>query len=458
MHFKIIYPFYLFLILSFSAPLQAVTNAKGDEIIILKDEVLVTPLPASMEAEKEEADLIAEKAFVPAKSIWNRLISGYKLTTTPSKKGLKRLARHENWYATHPEYFNRMILRSERYLYHVLNEVEKRNMPTEIALLPMIESAYNPLAKSKAKAVGIWQFISSTGRLYGLEQDWWRDDRRSVINATDSALDYLEKLYEEFGTWEHALAAYNCGEGCVGRQIKKNKRYKRGTDFYSLNVPMETRNYVPKLLAISNIIKNPAKYGLTRQEIYDQPYFAEVTVPDQIDVEVATKFADIPLEEFQLLNAEHNRPIIKSNHGGEQVILLPNYSVEKFNTQLYQKIEPLSNWTVYKPSKGERLKLIAKKFKVDARFLARVNQVSINKRFSSKHIMIIPNQDNDATKFPTASGGMIDYKTIETHRIEKGETLSEIAGLYGVTVKDIMEFNELRSTRIRAGDILDIPK
>lgn len=447
----------LIICLYLSLPLMAATNARGDEIIILQDEIIVTPLPASIQ-EKEEADLIAETPFTPTKSIWDRLISGYKLTTTPSKKGLKRLKRHENWYAKHPEYFNRMILRSERYLYHVLNEVEKRNMPTEIALLPMIESAYNPLAKSKAKAVGIWQFISSTGRIYGLEQDWWRDDRRSVINATDSALDYLEKLHEQFGTWEHALAAYNCGEGCVNRQIKKNKRYKRGTDYYSLNVPMETRNYVPKLLAIKNIIQNPKKYGLNRQEIYDQPYFSEVTVPDQIDIEVATRFANIPLEEFQLLNAEHNRPIIKSNHGGEQNILLPNYAVERFNVELYRKSEPLSNWTVYKPIKGERLKLIAKKFKVDARFLARVNQVSINKRFSSKHILIIPNHDNDATKFPTATGGMIDYSTIETHRIQKGETLSEIAGLYGVTVKEIIEFNELRSTRIRAGDILDIPK
>lgn len=448
---------FAFLICFFTS-IYAETNAKGDEIIILKDEVLNSPLPASMKEEHAKADLIAEKSFVPAKSIWDRLIKGYKLKTKPSKKGLKRLKRHEKWYSTHPEYFNRMIYRSERYLYYILNEVEKRNMPTEIALLPMIESAYNPLAKSRAKAVGMWQFIASTGRIYGLEQNWWRDDRRSVINATDSALDYLEKLYEQFGSWELALAAYNCGEGCVNRQIKKNKRYKRKTGFYNLNVPMETRNYVPKLIAISNIIENPSKYGLVRQEIYDQPYFSEVTIPDQVDVEVATRFANIPLEEFQLLNAEHKRPIIKSNHGGEQSILLPNYAIEKFNLKLYQKNEPLSNWTVYKPIKKETLKRIAKKFNVDARMLARVNQVSINKRFSSKNIIIIPNHDDAATKFPTSSGGIIDYTTIETHRINKGETLSGIASQYEVTVKDIMEFNELRSTRIRAGDILDIPK
>ncbi len=442
-------------IFTLSGSAFALTNVKGEEIIILKDEPNNIPLPASLE---EEADLTATHAFEPAKSLWLRINNGYKITQEPSKKGLKRLKRHEQWYASHPEYFARMIHRSEKYLYHIVNEVEKRNMPMEIALLPMIESAFNPLAKSRARAVGLWQFISSTGKLYGLEQDWWRDERQSVLDSTDAALDYLEKLYGEFGSWELALAGYNCGEGCVSRQIKKNKRRGRPTGFYNLNVPIETRNYVPKLLAIKNIIQDPTKYGLNLQDIYDQPYFAKVEVPDQIDIEVVTRFADIPLEEFQLLNAEHKRPTIKSMHGDSQIVLLPTYSVEKFNLNLFEKKEPLTNWTVYKPIKGERVKLIAKKFGVDWRVLARVNQVSGNKRMSSKSIMIIPKHEDAATRFPTSSGGLIDYTTIETHHIEKGETLSEIASQYGVTVKEIMEFNELRSGRIRAGDIIDIPK
>ena len=448
MHFKqTVWRFIVFNLMNalLATNVYAITNVTGDPIIIIDDD---TP----------ENVIITDDIFPakPAESLWPKINAGYKMYTKPSKKGLKRIKKYENWYKKRPDYIERMMVRANKYLYFVYQEVKKRNMPMEIALLPMIESAYNPLAKSKAKAVGMWQFIPSTGRLYGLQQDWWRDERKNVIESTDSALDYLERLHEEFGTWELALAAYNAGEGRVGRTQKKNKRNKRPTDFYSLNLPMETRNYVPKLLAIRNIMQNPAKYGIELKDIPFQPYFESVVVPDEIDTELAARLAEISLEEFQLLNAEHKRPIMKSVEGAHS-ILLPVGAVTTFNKNLFAHDQPISSWKVYKPKKGETLKHVAKKFNIDWRVLAKVNQLRSQKRFGKRNILLIPNTNAIGTSFPS-SGGIIDYHTIITHRVKSGETLSHISSRYKVGVKAIMEFNELPSSKIIIGDILDIPK
>ncbi|MBT5411603.1 MAG: transglycosylase SLT domain-containing protein [Nitrosomonadales bacterium] len=448
MHFKqTVWRFIVFNLINalLATNVYAITNVTGDPIIIIEDD---TP----------ENVIISDDIFPakPAESLWPKINAGYKMYTKPSKKGLKRIKKYENWYKKRPDYIERMMVRANKYLYFVYQEVKKRNMPMEIALLPMIESAYNPLAKSKAKAVGMWQFIPSTGRLYGLQQDWWRDERQNVIESTDSALDYLERLHDEFGTWELALAAYNAGEGRVGRTQKKNKRNKRPTDFYSLNLPMETRNYVPKLLAIRNIMQNPAKYGIELKDIPFQPYFESVVVPDEIDTELAARLAEISLEEFQLLNAEHKRPIMKSVEGAHS-ILLPVGAVTTFNKNLFAHDQPISSWKVYKPKKGETLKHVAKKFNIDWRVLAKVNQLRSQKRFGKRNILLIPNTNAIGTSFPS-SGGIIDYHTIITHRVKSGETLSHISSRYKVGVKAIMEFNELPSSKIIIGDILDIPK
>lgn len=448
MHFKqTVWRFIVFNLINalLATNVYAITNVTGDPIIIIEDDA-------------PENVIISDDIFPakPAESLWPKINAGYKMYTKPSKKGLKRIKKYENWYKKRPDYIERMMVRANKYLYFVYQEVKKRNMPMEIALLPMIESAYNPLAKSKAKAVGMWQFIPSTGRLYGLQQDWWRDERKNVIESTDSALDYLERLHDEFGTWELALAAYNAGEGRVGRTQKKNKRNKRPTDFYSLNLPMETRNYVPKLLAIRNIMQNPAKYGIVLKDIPFQPYFESVVVPDEIDTELAARLAEISLEEFQLLNAEHKRPIMKSVEGAHS-ILLPVGAVTTFNKNLFAHDQPISSWKVYKPKKGETLKHVAKKFNIDWRVLAKVNQLRSQKRFGKRNILLIPNTNAIGTSFPS-SGGIIDYHTIITHRVKSGETLSHISSRYKVGVKAIMEFNELPSSKIIIGDILDIPK
>ena len=330
-------------------------------------------------------------------------------------------------------------------------------MPTEIALLPMIESAYNPLAKSRMKAMGMWQFIPSTGKVYGLKQNWWRDDRRNVIDSTTAALDYLEKLHGMFGTWELALAAYNAGEGRIGRSIKRNKKLKRPLDYYNIRLPRETRNYVPKLLAIKNIINNPEKYDLYITDIADKPYFASIPIPKEIDTALIAEFAEIPMEEFQLLNAQHKRPLMRSEHYSQEV-LLPIDSIQTFHSNMEIYDQPLVSWKTYKPKNGEKVYQVAKKFGINTKVLAQINQISSRKRFRRNSIVLIPSKSALKTNFPLNKDSLFNYSSIVTHHVSPGETLSHISDDYNISVRDLMEFNELKSTKIISGSTLDIPK
>ena len=223
----------------------------------------------------------------PPKDVWERVRSGYTMKPMDTE-----LVRHwEIFYSAKPEYFARMVDRSSHYLFHIIEEIERRKMPAEVALLPMIESAYNPQAYSKAHASGLWQFIPSTGKHYGLRQNWWYDGRRDVIAATSAALDYLEKLYGMFGDWELALASYNWGEGAVGRALARNQAKGLPTDYASLTMPAETRNYLPKLIAVKNIIADPARFGVKLAGIPNEPYFQVISVKRHIDVKLAGRSA-----------------------------------------------------------------------------------------------------------------------------------------------------------------------
>ena len=386
------------------------------------------------------------------KNLWERIQSGFAIKDIDNR----RVKNYVKWYQSRPEYVERMIERSSRYLFHVVEEVEKRNMPMELALLPMIESAYNPIAKSRQKAVGVWQFIPSTGKLFGLEQDWWRDKRRNIIDSTNAALDYLEQLHNLFGSWELALAAYNAGEGRVKRAILRNKKRKKPTDYYSLRLPKETKNYVPKLLAVKKIIQDPERFQLYVKDIPDKPYFQVVNVPDEIDTHIAAELADIPYEEFQLLNAEHNRPLMKA-HFGAQDILLPVDSVDTFLKNLEDHKDPLTNWITYTPIKGEKVNHVAKKFNIDKKELIKINQLRSNQTLKNK-IILIPASPDVLEKYPINTDNLYSYSTIITHKIKRGDTLGGIARKYKISIKDLMEFNELKSTKIIVGKYIDIPQ
>ena len=265
----------------------------------------------------------------------------------------------EQWYAGKPDYVARMTERGGRYLYHTVEEVSKRGMPTELALLPFIESAYNPQAMSTAKASGMWQFVPATGRDFSLKQNIFRDDRRDVLASTRAALDYLQKLHTMFGDWQLALAAYNWGQGNVQRAIVRNQQAGLATDYASLKMPDETRNYLPKLQAVKNIVLRPEAFALNLPPLGNHPYFVSVAIDRDIDLDLAARLAGLPLDEFKQLNPQMNKPVILA--AGTPQVLLPFEAAAQFVHALGQHRGTQASWTAWvaprtmKPAEVARL-------------------------------------------------------------------------------------------------------
>lgn len=349
------------------------------------------PAPQLIVAPAAESEAQAISAAPPpSRTVWDRIRKGFQM---PAMDG-PLVKEWENWYSSRPEYVARMIDRSSRYLYHVVEEVERRGMPSEIALLPMIESAYNPVAYSRSHASGIWQFIPSTGKLYGLRQNWWYDGRRDIIAATNAALDYLQKLYGMFGSWDLALASYNWGEGAVSRAIARNQAHGLPGDYASLTMPAETRGYVPKLIAVKNIIADPARFGLQIADVPNEPYFATVPVRKHIDVKLAAKLAEMPLDEFKFLNPAHNKPVIK--RGAAEMIVLPKHKVEIFLANLKANDKPLVSWQAHTVKPGERPEKIAAHYGMTLHELKEINGISDRKRIATGQPLLVPLLDTEA--------------------------------------------------------------
>ncbi len=348
--------------------------------------VVTDPIPAVPVPAVQSPSPVVEVAIKapPRDDMWERIRNGYALRPMDNQ----RVTYWENYYAARPDYVEGMVGRSSHYLYHIVEEVERRNMPAEIALLPMIESAYNPRAYSRAHASGLWQFIPSTGKLYGLRQNWWYDGRRDVIAATNAALDYLEKLYALFGDWELALASYNWGEGAVSRAIARNQAKGLATDYASLTMPAETRNYLPKLIAVKNIISDPERFGIQLAMVPNAPYFAIITVQQHIDVELAAKFAGMPLDEFRFLNPAHNKSVIKA--GAAETIVLPHEKVAAFQANLESYDEPLVSWQAHTIRRGEKPEKIAAKYGISVAELKRVNGINARNKFYSGKSLLVP--------------------------------------------------------------------
>jgi len=330
----------------------------------------------------------------PPKDVWERVRNGYTMKPMDTD-----LVRHwENFYSAKPDYFARMVDRSSHYLFHIIEEIERRKMPAEVALLPMIESAYNPQAYSKAHASGLWQFIPSTGRLYGLRQNWWYDGRRDVIAATNAALDYLEKLYGMFGDWELALASYNWGEGAVSRAIARNQAKGLPTDYASLTMPAETRNYLPKLIAVKNIIADPARFGVKLASIPNEPYFEVISVKRHIDIKLAARFADMTLDEFRFLNPAHNKPVIKSD--GSETIVLPRNRISLFRANIENSDKPLVSWQAHTVKAGEKPEKIAANYGMSVNELKQVNNITASNKFRTGLPLLVPVKNGATPNLP----------------------------------------------------------
>jgi membrane-bound lytic murein transglycosylase D len=443
--FSRLFPSALFAITALALAVPAI----ADEVVAMN-----APLPAaqSMTPQALTPSLTAASKL-KQKDLWERIRSGFAMADMDN-----RLVDHyERWYADRPDYVARMTERARRYLFYIVGEVEKRGMPTEIALLPMIESAFNPTANSVSNASGIWQFIPSTGKHFGLQQNWWHDERRDVISATNSALDYLQSLHDQFGDWELALAAYNWGENAVERAQAYNRRHHRPTDYEHLRMPLETRHYVPKLLAVKNIISDPQKFGLALQPIPNQPYFAEVIPPYHMDVKVAAQLADIPMDEFLALNPEHNRPVILQDNATP--ILLPVNKIETFMTNVDIYDQPLVSWQPYQPKKGERLDKLARQFDIPLDKLRSANGLPPYAKTSNGQKLLVPadtsNGDlkNDFEAFNTNLPPTLDYSHAIVHVVRHGETLGGIARHYHVSIASLKSHNH-NSTLIHPGQRL----
>jgi membrane-bound lytic murein transglycosylase D len=319
--------------------------------------------------------------------LWARIRSGYAIPDLDNSL----VDKHIQYYSSRPDYMNRISGRASLYLYHVVQELEKRNMPTELALLPIIESAFNPQALSTANAAGIWQFVPGTGRDFNLQQNMFKDERRGVLASTDAALTYLQRLYSMFGDWQLALAAYNWGEGNVQRAIKKNQSLGKPTDFESLTalMPAETRNYVPKLQAVKNIIASPSQHGMSLPVIDNQPYFTAVDKTSDIDLTVAAQLAEMSVDEFKALNPQFKRPVII---GGEQTkILLPKENAEKFHVNLAQWGHALSSWTTHRiTSAKESMASLASKFGTTPEVIRQANNIPAKSVLKAGSTILVP--------------------------------------------------------------------
>ncbi|HZQ61611.1 MAG TPA: transglycosylase SLT domain-containing protein [Casimicrobiaceae bacterium] len=389
----------------------------------------------------------------PAEDLWDRIRARFTLPEIDNAD----VAKWEQWYASRPEYVARMIDRSRRFLYYVVVEVEARNMPAEVALLPMVESAYNPNAMSTSRASGLWQFIPSTGTLYGLKQNFWFDSRRDVLAATESALAYLDKLHAQFDDWQLALAAYNWGEGNVARAIERNRRAGLPLSYASLPMPDETRNYLPKLQAVKNIIRHPEKYGLELGDIPDAPYFAVVRTTKKMDVKRAAELAEMPVAEFQYLNPHHNRPVIAG--ADEYTLLLPIDKAELFAAKLDLIDQPLVSWQAYRMRPGDTLPLVAARYGMNLEALRAVNGIGAHSTVPVGHALLVPAQRSSQESveslnhavFTTVPLGRTFY-----YRVTRGDTMHTIASRYDVSADEIRRWNHLRSGELRAGQKLRI--
>ena len=397
----------------------------------------------------------------PMRDLWGRIRLGFKMPDLETKLAEDRT----RWYASQPDYFARMTQRSSRYLFHIVEEIERRNMPTELALLPFVESAFVPEAFSSAKAAGLWQFIPSTGRNYALEQNMWKDERRDVVESTRAALDYLQKLYDMFGDWHLALASYNWGEGAVSRAIAKNRRMGKPTRYTDLKMPRETQYYVPKLQAVKNIVADPGKYGVVLPPIDNAPYFIAVHKTRDIDVDTAAKLAEMKVDDFRALNPAFNRPVILGAGGGAQ-LLLPATKVERFQANLAaweSTGQPLASWTTYQTSASDTLASVAKRAGISEEQLRDANQIPPRYRLATGSTILIPRDETMESDIPAASlDGRVALVPEQanlrkvTYRVRRGDTVTSVAHRWKVLPKDLIIWNRLTSQTLFAGQRLEL--
>ena len=380
---------------------------------------------------------------VPA-DLWERIRRGFAMPDL----AVDQVQDRERWYADRPDYIQRMTARSSKYLFHIVEELEQRNMPTELALLPFIESAFNPQAVSSARASGMWQFMPRTGKHFDLKQNAFRDDRRDVLASTRAALDYLQRLHGMFGDWHLALAAYNWGEGNVGKALARNKRLGEPLNYTELRMPAETRMYVPKLQAMKNLVANPDGLGVTLPTIPNHPYFQTVPLPRDADVAVIAKLAEVSMDDFKALNPSAHRPVMLAS--GTPHILLPWDNAEIFQRNLESHNGQLASWTAWVAPKNMKVADAAKRVGMSEEELRSVNKIPPRMLIKAGSALLVPrsiSHQKDVSE-KLADTGQLNLAPEQVLRKQvvkarKGDTMASLAKRYKVSVDQLADWNKL---------------
>ena len=415
------------------------------EVAVQQDSSWEEAYGETQELQQNELPVVAaqEPVFSAPVDLWQRIRQGYGILNTPLHT---KTVRQLDWFTRHPEYIARVVDRAQPYLYHIVEQVEQRKMPLEIALLPVVESAFQPLAYSSGHAAGLWQFIPGTGKLYGLKQNWWYDGRRDVNASTSAALDYLQKLHNDFGDWQLALAAYNCGEGTVARAIKRNEKMGKDTDFWALDLPRETSAYVPKLMAIAALIKQPEHYQITLKAIANEPYFSVVDIKEQIDLTVAAKLAEVDTEAFRQLNPGFNQ--WATDPDGPYYVAVPVEKVDIFLQGLAAlPKKDRVQWARYKIKQGDSLGKIALHYKVAISAIKKANKIKGSNIRAGKYLLIPVAPGQSIPPLRLAKQAEEKHLNMQqkgkkiTHIVQQGDSWWDIAQLHKVSVKKLTAWN-----------------
>jgi membrane-bound lytic murein transglycosylase D len=408
-----------------------------------------SPLVVEPTAPPDEPTQVAGLTPSQYSDLFDRMRAGFKLDDHPDEEGIDQQL---DWFASNPEYLQRSFGRSELYLYHIVTQLEARGMPLEIALLPVVESAFEPYAYSRARAAGMWQFIPDTGSRFGLKQDWWYDGRRDIVESTRAALDYLQALHDEFnGDWLLAIAAYNCGEMNVERALDANRAAGKPLDFWSLRLPAETRAYVPKLLAMKRLISDPETYGLSVSPIPNQPYFARVETKGQINLKLAAEIAGVTDEELYELNPAFHRWATDPN--GPHYLLLPVDGAQAFTENITQLTEEqrmgLAHYTVHK---GDSVVSVAKHFGTSINVIRDLNGLPEGRLTVGADLRVPSAESIQLPAKVMLAAARVDGKVRENRRERRvriqtahaGESLWSIARRHHMNVNTLAAMNGMR--------------
>lgn len=388
--------------------------------------------------------------------LWERIRRGFAMPDLQNEL----VRQQEQWYSARPDYIGRMTERSTKYLFHIVEELERRNMPSELALLPFIESAFNPQAVSQAKAAGMWQFMPATGKDYDLKQNAFRDDRRDVLASTRAALDYLQMLHGMFNDWHLALAAYNWGQGSVKRAIERNEKKGLPTGYEDLTMPTETRMYVPKLQAVKNIVAQPQAFAAQLPVIENHPFFETVAIHRDIDVALAARLAEVDLADFRALNPSLHSPVILA--AGTPHILLPWENATVFQRNLQFHLGPLATWTAWAVPSHMRTADIAKRVGMSEEELRSLNKIPPRMLVRAGSTLLVPRANGQGSEVPehVADNAHVQLQpevvlVRRTVKARKGDNLAAVATRLGVSVAEMAQWNKLgASATLKAGQTL----